>query len=125
MSRRESRAVSMITGTWRSSGSRRRAWTSSNPVITGIKPIDIFVGVLEFVSEIAKIVSFSFRLFGNIFAGQVLLFVMPFLVALIVPVAFFGLELFVGFMQAFVSAILTLIFMSMATVGHGPDSDHH
>ncbi|NUQ36837.1 MAG: F0F1 ATP synthase subunit A [Caldilineales bacterium] len=95
-----------------------------NPVITGIKPIDIFVGVLEFVSEIAKIVSFSFRLFGNIFAGQVLLFVMPFLVALIVPVAFFGLELFVGFMQAFVFAILTFIFFEQGTHSHAGDEHH-
>ncbi|MCX7852948.1 MAG: F0F1 ATP synthase subunit A, partial [Caldilineales bacterium] len=89
-----------------------------NPVITGMKPIDIFVGLLEFVSEIAKIVSFSFRLFGNIFAGQVLLFVMPFLIAFLVPLPFYGLELFVGFMQAFVFAILTFIFLEQATHSH-------
>jgi F-type H+-transporting ATPase subunit a len=95
-----------------------------NPVITGIKPIDIFVGLLEAVSEIAKIVSFSFRLFGNIFAGQVLLFVMPFLIAFLVPVPFFGLELFVGFMQAFVFAILTFIFLEQATHSHAGDAHH-
>jgi F-type H+-transporting ATPase subunit a len=96
-----------------------------NPVITGMKPIDIFVGILEFVSEIAKIVSFSFRLFGNIFAGQVLLFVMPFLIAFLVPLPFYGLELFVGFMQAFVFAILTFIFLEQATHSHAGDEHHH
>jgi F-type H+-transporting ATPase subunit a len=95
------------------------------PHMTGMKAIDLIVGLLELVSEFAKIVSFTFRLFGNIFAGVVLLFVMSFLVPFFVPLPFYILELFVGFMQAFVFAILTLIFMSMATVGHGPDHDHH
>lgn len=95
-----------------------------NPVITGIKPIDIFVGLLEAVSELAKIVSFSFRLFGNIFAGQVLLFVMPFLIAFLIPIPFYGLELFVGFMQAFVFAILTFIFLEQATHSHAGDAHH-
>jgi F-type H+-transporting ATPase subunit a len=95
------------------------------PAMTGMKVIDLFVGLLELISEFAKIISFTFRLFGNIFAGAVLLFVMSFLVPFFVPLPFYGLELFVGFMQAFVFAILTLIFMSMAVVGHGPDHDHH
>jgi F-type H+-transporting ATPase subunit a len=95
-----------------------------NPVITGITPIDIFVGILEFISEIAKLVSFSFRLFGNIFAGQVLLFVMAFLVAFLIPVPFYGLELFVGFMQAFVFAILTFIFFEQGTHSHAGDAHH-
>ena len=95
------------------------------PPMTGIKVIDIFIGILEFISEIAKIISFTFRLFGNIFAGMVLLFVMTFLVPFIVPLPFYGLEVFVGFMQAFVFAFLTLIFMSMAVVGHGHDGEHH
>ncbi len=95
-----------------------------NPVITGIKPVDIFVGLLEAVSEIAKLVSFSFRLFGNVFAGQVLLFVMPFLIAFLIPIPFYGLELFVGFMQAFVFAILTFIFFEQATHSHAGDAHH-
>ena len=95
------------------------------PNMTGMVVIDLFVGILELISEFAKIISFTFRLFGNVFAGAVLLFVMSFLVPFIVPLPFYGLEVFVGFMQAFVFAILTLIFMSMAVVGHGPDSDHH
>ncbi len=94
------------------------------PVITGMKPIDLFVGILEFISEFAKIISLSFRLFGNIFAGQVLLFVMAFLVAFLLPLPFMGLELFVGFMQAFVFAILTFIYFEQATHSHAGDEHH-
>lgn len=94
------------------------------PVITGNKLIDGFVGALEFISEIAKIISFSFRLFGNVFAGQVLLFIMTFLLAFLLPLPFFALELFVGFMQAFVFAILTFIFMSQAIQSHAGDEHH-
>jgi F-type H+-transporting ATPase subunit a len=81
-------------------------------------PIMFFVGILELVSEFAKIISFAFRLFGNIFAGEVLLVVMGALVPLIVPMPFYGLELFVGFIQALVFSMLTLVFFNMATQGH-------
>jgi F-type H+-transporting ATPase subunit a len=77
-----------------------------------------FVGLLELISEFAKIISLSFRLFGNIFAGQVLIFVVPFLLPFLVPLPFYGLEVFVGFMQAFVFAILTLVFSASAVVLH-------
>lgn len=77
-------------------------------------PIKFFVGILEFVGEIAKIVSFSFRLFGNIFAGEVLLTVIAFLLPLFVPVPFLILEVFVGFIQAIVFAMLTLVFLATA-----------
>ena len=76
--------------------------------------IGTFVGVLELISECAKIVSFSFRLFGNIFAGEVLLIVMLNLVPFFVPLPFLFLELFVGFIQALVFAMLTLVFLKMA-----------
>jgi len=78
--------------------------------------LDFFLGVVELISEFAKIISFSFRLFGNIFAGEVLLLVMPSFLATLLPLPFLGLEVFVGFIQAFIFAILTLAFMSMATV---------
>jgi len=78
-------------------------------------PIHTFVGFLEFISEIAKMISFSFRLFGNIFAGDVLLVIIGFLVPYIVPLPFFFLEIFVGFIQAFVFAVLTLVFIEIAT----------
>lgn len=81
-------------------------------------PIQFFVGILEIVSEIAKMISFSFRLFGNIFAGEVLLIIVSFLIPVIVPVPFLMLEIFVGFIQALVFAMLTLVFISIATVEH-------
>jgi F-type H+-transporting ATPase subunit a len=87
--------------------------------------LGLIVGPLELVSEFAKIISFSFRLFGNIFAGEVLLAVLAFLIPYLISVPFFGLELFVGLMQAFVFGMLTLVFMSMATVAHGPEGEEH
>lgn len=81
--------------------------------------IDVFMGLIELISEVAKILSFSFRLFGNIFAGEVVLLVIPFLLSFLVPLIFMGLETFVGLIQAFIFAILTLAFMSMAVATHG------
>ncbi len=80
------------------------------------------VGLLELLSEFAKIVSFAFRLFGNIFAGEVLLAVMAFLIPFMVPSVFYGFEIFVGFIQAAVFMMLALIFFQAATVSH---DDHH
>lgn len=85
-------------------------------------PIEFFVGILELVSEAAKMVSFSFRLFGNIFAGEVLLTVILFLAPFIIPLPFLFLEIFVGFIQALVFSMLTLVFLQMATVSH---DTHH
>jgi F-type H+-transporting ATPase subunit a len=81
-------------------------------------PITFFVGILELVSEVAKMVSFSFRLFGNVFAGEVLLVVIMTLVPFIAPLPFFALELFVGFIQALVFAMLTTVFLKMAVTAH-------
>lgn len=78
-------------------------------------PIGFFVGLLEIVSEFAKVLSFSFRLFGNIFAGEVLLLIVASLVPYLAPLPFFGLELFVGLVQALVFATLTLVFLQLAT----------
>lgn len=88
-------------------------------------PIDFFVGILELVSEFAKIISFSFRLFGNIFAGEVLLTVVLFLVPYIVPLPFLFLEIFVGLVQALVFSMLTLVFLKMAVEEHGGTSSEH
>ncbi|MDA1334716.1 MAG: F0F1 ATP synthase subunit A [bacterium] len=82
-------------------------FTLKNPILT-------FVGLLEFVGEFVKIVSFSFRLFGNVFAGEVLLIIIGFLVPYILPLPFLFLEVFVGFIQAFIFAMLTLVFVAMA-----------
>lgn len=86
-------------------------------------PIDFFVGILELVAEFAKLISFSFRLFGNMLAGEILLLVMTFLVAVASPilVVFYGLELFVGAIQAFVFGTLTLVFAVLAVSAHGPE----
>ena len=81
--------------------------------------IDVFVGLLELISELIRIVSFTFRLFGNIFAGEVLLLMMSFLVPLVLINVFYGLELFVGLIQAFVFAMLTLVFAQTAVSAHG------
>lgn len=81
-------------------------------------PINFFLGILELISEAAKIVSFAFRLFGNIFAGEVLLTVIAFLMPIIAPLPFIGLELFVGVIQALVFSLLTAVFLNMATMSH-------
>ena len=77
-------------------------------------PINFVVGILELISEFARIVSFAFRLFGNIFAGEVLLTVIAFLIPLLAPIPFLGLELFVGLIQAMVFPLLAAVFFSMA-----------
>ena len=87
-------------------------------------PIGFFVGILEIISEFAKIISFTFRLFGNIFAGEVLLMAMGFLLPLIGIIPFLGLELFVGVIQALIFSMLTLVFGSMASVAHGSEEHH-
>ncbi len=81
-------------------------------------PIAFFIGVLELVSELAKIISLSFRLFGNVFAGEVLLTIVFFLVPYFVPLPFLFLEIFVGLIQAFVFAMLTLVSISLNTAVH-------
>lgn len=81
-------------------------------------PISFFTGILELIAEIAKVISFTFRLFGNIFAGEVLLVVIFFLIPLFVPLPFLFLEIFVGFIQALVFAMLTLVFLTVATSKH-------
>jgi F-type H+-transporting ATPase subunit a len=85
--------------------------------------IDFAVGLLEIISEIAKVLSFSFRLFGNIFAGSVLLLVIGSLVPVFVPSAIYLLEFFVGAIQAIVFGMLTMVFMSQATQGHGDHAE--
>src|SRR5262245_24134243 len=80
--------------------------------------MDMIVGLLELISEFAKILSFSLRLFGVIFAGTLLLAILGSLVFVFVPGMLVGLELFVGMIQAYVFSALALTFMSQATAGH-------
>lgn len=81
-------------------------------------PIGAFVGFLESIGEISRIVSLTFRLFGNIFAGSVLILIISSLVPYIIPVPFLGLELFVGFIQALVFAVLAMMVMASSTHKH-------
>jgi len=81
-------------------------------------PINFFIGILELISEFAKIISLSFRLFGNVFAGEVLLTIIFFLAPYLVPLPFLMLELFVGLIQAFLFAMLTLVSISLHTSVH-------
>lgn len=95
-------------------GFRTAGLTYGKKFINLTNPIYFIVGILEIVSDISKIISFTFRLFGNIFAGEVLLAVIAYLIPFLVPLPFFALELFVGFIQALVFAMLTAAFISMA-----------
>jgi F-type H+-transporting ATPase subunit a len=89
---------------------------SPGQVFQGV--VDAFVGFLELVSEIVRLVSFTFRLFGNMFAGEVVILMFTFLIPLVLTLPFYGLELFVGLIQAFIFAALTLVF-GMIAVAHG------
>ncbi|MBP7006215.1 F0F1 ATP synthase subunit A [Patescibacteria group bacterium] len=96
------------------------------PIMTAI--VELAVGVIEVFGEVAKVVSLSFRLFGNIFAGEVLLSMMYALVAYFVPLPFMGLELLVGLVQATVFSTLALVYVViMTTPAHGdePEGAHH
>ncbi len=86
--------------------------------------IDFIVGIIEFVLEFVRIVSFTFRLFGNMTAGEVLLMVMFFMVPMWVPIMFYGLEFLVGFIQAIVFAGLTLGFAMIAVAPHEHEEEH-
>ncbi len=87
--------------------------------------IDFIVGLIEIISEISKIISLGFRLFGNLFAGGVALMAVTFLLAIAVPGVIFGLELIIGLVQALVFAVLTLVFAVQAQESHHHDDAHH
>ncbi|HRN96536.1 MAG TPA: F0F1 ATP synthase subunit A [Candidatus Levybacteria bacterium] len=83
-----------------------------------LNPIYLFVGILELVSEVTKLFSLSFRLFGNIFAGEVVLATISGLFAFIAPIPFLMLESIVAMVQALVFAMLTMVFMSILSTPH-------
>lgn len=85
------------------------------PILSGANGI---AGLLEFMGEFIKVISFGFRLFGNVFAGEVLLMVISFLTAFLVVDVFLALELFVGAIQALIFSILSLVFYQMASQHH-------
>ncbi len=91
----------------------RKMWR--DPSVFLINPIKIFTGMIEIVSEFAKVASLSFRLFGNIFAGEVLLAVVAGFLAFGLPLPFMFLELLVGLIQALIFALLVLAYLVMMT----------
>lgn len=96
------------------------------PVAIMTAIIEFGVGLIEIVSEVAKIISLSLRLFGNIFAGEVLISVISALVAVLVPTPFMLLELLVGVIQAAVFSMLTLVYLTVATSApHGEEESAH
>lgn len=96
------------------------------PAISGIGfgIINLFVGLIEVLSHIIRIVSFTFRLFGNMTAGEILLLSITFIVPFSVSVIFYGLELLVGFVQALIFAGLTLVFGVIAMASHSEEPEH-
>ncbi|GAH41422.1 unnamed protein product, partial [marine sediment metagenome] len=96
---------------------RGRLRAGLSGLITGV--IDIFVGFLEAMSEFVRIVSFTFRLFGNMTAGEILLLIAAFLIPWVFALPFYGLELLVGFVQALIFGGLTLVFLTLAVAHHG------
>ena len=94
------------------------------PALSGIGMglINIFVGFLEVLSHFIRIISFTFRLFGNMTAGEILLLIVTFLVPLIITMPFYLLELLIGFIQALIFAGLTLVFGTIALTPHSEES---
>lgn len=93
------------------------------PVAIFTAIIELAVGLIEMVSELAKVLSLSLRLFGNVFAGEVLISVISSLVGILVPTPFMLLELLVGLIQAGVFTMLTLVYLTvMTSVPHGEES---
>lgn len=98
-------------------------WRYAGKFINFSSPINFIVGIIELVSEAGRLVSFSFRLFGNIFAGEVLIAVLVYFVPYVLPVPLMAFEVFVGFIQAAVFAMLTLFFIKIAiTPPHGAEA---
>jgi F-type H+-transporting ATPase subunit a len=95
-----------------------------DPTVIIVAPVTFFVGLLELIGEFAKIASLSFRLFGNVFAGEVLLMSMSVLLAYGLPIPFLFLEIFVGAIQALIFSILVLVYFTIASQDHDEHEEH-
>lgn len=96
------------------------------PTVIIVAPITFFVGMIEIIGEFAKIASLSFRLFGNVFAGEVLLASMAAIVAYVVPVPFLFLEIMVGVIQALIFSILLVVYFTISATDHDEhEHEHH
>ena len=89
-----------------------------------MNPIFLFVGILELVSEVTKVISLSFRLFGNIYAGEVVLHTISSLFAFVAPIPFLLLESIVALVQALVFSMLTMVFMTILITPHSEGGEH-
>jgi F-type H+-transporting ATPase subunit a len=85
--------------------------------------IEFFVGLIEIISELARIISLAFRLFGNIFAGSAVLAVFAFILPFLADIVFIPLELFVAFVQALVFSLLSLVYLEIATTSHAAHAE--
>ena len=94
------------------------------PTIIIVAPITFFVGLIEIIGELAKIASLSFRLFGNVFAGEVLLVSMAALVAYVIPIPFLFLEILVGVIQALIFSILLVVYFTIGATDHDEHEEH-
>jgi len=94
------------------------------PTVVIVAPITFFVGLIEIIGEFAKVASLSFRLFGNVFAGEVLLASMAALVAYIVPIPFLFLEILVGVIQALIFSMLLVVYFTISATDHDAHENH-
>ncbi|HEU0085929.1 MAG TPA: FoF1 ATP synthase subunit a [Candidatus Paceibacterota bacterium] len=103
-----------------------QVWTKirKDPTVIIVAPITFFVGLIEIVGEFAKVASLAFRLFGNVFAGEVLLVSMAALVAYAVPIPFIFMEILVGVVQALIFAILMVVYFTISATDHDHDEEH-
>lgn len=95
-----------------------------DPTVLVVAPVTFFVGLLELIGEFAKVASLSFRLFGNVFAGEVLLMAMSKILPFLLPIPFLFLEIFVGLIQALIFSILLLVYFTIAATDHDEHSEH-
>lgn len=94
------------------------------PSVLFLAPISFFVGLIELIGEMAKVASLSFRLFGNIFAGEVLLSSMAAIFSFVLPTPFLFLEVFVGLIQALIFSLLSAVYFTIASQDHSSHDDH-
>lgn len=95
-----------------------------DPSVLIVAPITFFVGLLELIGEMAKIASLSFRLFGNVFAGEVLLASMAAIFAYVLPGPFLFLEIFIGLIQALIFSLLATVYFTIASQDHSEHEEH-
>jgi F-type H+-transporting ATPase subunit a len=119
--------MTQVYGVWALGPSYFEKYFQIKGLISGgpFGAINFAVGLLEVILELAKILSFGFRLFGNIFAGALLLSIVGALTAVVVPAGLYLFEVFFGIIQAYVFFLLATMFTSGATVSHHGGDEHH